>query len=215
MPPASSRSAIMREVVVLPLVPATITTPWSRRAVSLLSRLASTRSATNPGAEVPPPRPTIRIPLAVALATSSAADRRRSVLAFPLLFLVIRHDHPYSFQLIEINSRPHFERDIVGSLGFDRITDHLSDHNVRRHAPRLGGSALRCHDIVTSLRLAFAVDILHQHPATLLPLPGHDAIGAALHQLRSDRGAGVDDQQHLRRVRIGFDDLANVEIRIS
>src|SRR5690606_4017434 len=106
IPAASSRSATMRDVVVLPFVPATITTPCSSRLVSLCNRPGSTRSATSPGAEVPPPRPATRMPAAVVFATSSAADRRRSI-PNPFALVVIWHYHPNRMQAFEVDRGAH------------------------------------------------------------------------------------------------------------
>src|ERR671913_2121942 len=71
-------SASMRETVVLPLVPATTTVPCSNRLAILSRRRGSMRSATRPGAAVPPPRPSPRIAAPVALATARAAISRAS-----------------------------------------------------------------------------------------------------------------------------------------
>src|SRR5918993_662319 len=71
-------SASMRETVVFPLVPATTTVPCGNRLAILSRSWGSMRSATKPGAAVPPPRPRPRIAAPVALAAASAAIRRAS-----------------------------------------------------------------------------------------------------------------------------------------
>src|SRR5215212_1406585 len=77
-PWACRMSASMRETVVLPLVPATTTVPCGNRLAILSRSRGSMRSATRPGAAVPPPRPSPRIATPVALAAASAAIRRAS-----------------------------------------------------------------------------------------------------------------------------------------
>ena len=63
----------MRETVVLPFVPATTTVPAGKRLAILVSKPGSIRSATRPGAAVPPPRPRRRMATPVSLAAASAA----------------------------------------------------------------------------------------------------------------------------------------------
>src|SRR5215208_8112048 len=77
-PCACRMSASMREIVVLPLVPAMTTVPCGSRLAILSRSRGSMRSATRPGAAVPPPRPSPRIAAPVALAAASAAIRRAS-----------------------------------------------------------------------------------------------------------------------------------------
>src|SRR3954468_11019997 len=77
-PCACRMSASMRETVVLPLVPATTTVPCGSRLAILSRSRGSMRSATRPGAAVPPPRPSPRIATPVALAAASAAISRAS-----------------------------------------------------------------------------------------------------------------------------------------
>src|SRR5918997_2271771 len=71
-------SASIRETVVLPFVPATTTVPCGNRLAILSRSWGSMRSATKPGAAVPPPRPRLRIAAPVALAAASAAISRAS-----------------------------------------------------------------------------------------------------------------------------------------
>src|SRR5829696_9579557 len=68
----------MRETVVFPFVPATTTDPWGNRLAILSRSRGSMRSATKPGAAVPPPRPRPRIAAPVALAAAKAAISRGS-----------------------------------------------------------------------------------------------------------------------------------------
>src|SRR5829696_1080700 len=77
-PRACRMSASMREIVVLPFVPATTTVPCGNRLAILSRRRGSMRSATKPGAAVPPPRPRPRIATPVALAAANAAISRAS-----------------------------------------------------------------------------------------------------------------------------------------
>src|SRR5919112_924281 len=71
-------SASMREIVVFPFVPATTTVPCRNRLAILSRSRGSMRSATKPGAAVPPPRPRPRIAAPVALAAANAAISRAS-----------------------------------------------------------------------------------------------------------------------------------------
>src|SRR5919107_3274545 len=71
-------SASMRETVVFPFVPATTTVPCGNRLAILSGSRGSSRSATKPGAAVPPPRPRPRIAAPVALAAANAANSRAS-----------------------------------------------------------------------------------------------------------------------------------------
>src|SRR5215208_3629568 len=77
-PCACKMSASMREIVVLPLVPAMTTAPCGSRLAILSRSRGSMRSATRPGVAVPPPRPSPRIAAPVALAAASAAISRAS-----------------------------------------------------------------------------------------------------------------------------------------
>src|SRR6478609_1628423 len=72
----------MREVVVLPFVPATTTAPRVSCAEILPRSFGSIRSATRPGAAVPPPLPSLRLavetPRAALTASTSLGSGRSS-----------------------------------------------------------------------------------------------------------------------------------------
>src|SRR4051794_37433259 len=71
----------MREVVVLPFVPATTTAPRVSCAEILPRSFGSIRSATRPGAAVPPPLPNLRLAvetLRAALTASTSLGSGRS-----------------------------------------------------------------------------------------------------------------------------------------
>src|SRR5918994_5513104 len=71
-------SASIRATVVFPFVPAMTTDPCGNRLAILSRSRGSMRSATKPGAAVPPPRPRPRIAAPVALAAANAAISRAS-----------------------------------------------------------------------------------------------------------------------------------------
>src|SRR5262249_29132766 len=77
-PCACTMSANMRATVVLPFVPATTIDPAGSRRAILPTSPGSMRSATSPGAAVPPPRPSLRIAAPVTLAAATAATNRAS-----------------------------------------------------------------------------------------------------------------------------------------
>src|SRR5579884_2382815 len=72
----SSRLAINRAVVVLPLVPVTSTAPWRSSRARRRRTLGSMARATSPGKVVPPPRPLALDRVRVALPARTAIVRR-------------------------------------------------------------------------------------------------------------------------------------------
>src|SRR3954447_19673762 len=126
-------SASMREIVVLPFVPATTTVPCGNRPAILSRSWGSMRSATKPGAAVPPPRPRPRIAAPVALAAASAAISRASRVGG--LGAIGEDDGGY-FEPLEDHQRDH-RHDLRVALGCvrRRIAD-AADDQATRHPGR-------------------------------------------------------------------------------
>src|SRR5688500_18264033 len=118
-------SASMRETVVLPFVPATTTVPCGNRLAILSRSWGSMRSATKPGAAVPPPRPRLRIAAPAALAAATAAISRASRVS---ALGAICEDDGGHLQPLEDHQRDHWD-DLRVTLGRVRrcIADATDD----------------------------------------------------------------------------------------
>lgn len=79
-PSSASIAAIMRVVVVLPLVPETSTTPRGSVAVNFCNTCGSIRWATTPGSVVPPPRRSMRLAMPADFPAATASNSRRSIM---------------------------------------------------------------------------------------------------------------------------------------
>src|SRR5918998_3079299 len=189
-------SASMRETVVLPLVPATTTVPWGSRLAILSSSRGSIRSATRPGAAVPPPRPRPRIAAPVALAAASAAINRASRVGE---LGAISQDDGDHLEPLEDDQRDD-RHDLRVPLGRvrRRIAD-ATDNQAARHTGRAQGWAIGRQHQLAWLGVAVAIEVAQLQAAAVLPLTKDDAIAATL-EPRSDALGDVDDEHDAGRL---------------
>src|SRR5829696_4365422 len=155
-PCACRMSASMRETVVLPLVPATTTVPCGSRLAILSRSRGSMRSATRPGAAVPPPRPSPRIAAPVALAAANAAISRASRGGELGTFGEDDGDH---LESLEDDERDHRD-DLRVPLGrVRRCVANASDDETTRDSGRPQRRAIGRHHQLSWLRVAIAIEV--------------------------------------------------------
>src|SRR3954468_226403 len=155
-PCACRMSASMRDMVVLPLVPATMTVPCGIRLAILSRSRGSMRSATRPGAAVPPPRPSPRIATPVALAAASAAISRASRGGELSTFGENNGDHLEPLEDDERDHRHHL-RVPLGRVRW-RITDAADDQAARDTGRPQGWTISRHHELAR-FRVAVAIEV--------------------------------------------------------
>src|ERR671913_500477 len=199
-------SASMRETVVLPLVPATTTVPCSNRLAILSRSWGSMRSATKPGAAVPPPRPRPRIAAPVALAAASAAISRASRVGE---LGAIGEDDGDHLEPLEDDERDD-RHDLRVPLGCvrRRIAD-ATDDQAARHTGRAQRRAIGRQHEFARLGVAVAIEVAQLQAAAVLPLAEDDAIAAAF-EPRSDALGDVDNEHDARRLLPDLSHLTDV-----
>src|SRR5918994_5034770 len=199
-------SASMRETVVLPLVPATTTVPCGSRLAILSRRRGSMRSATRPGAAVPPPRPMLRIAAPVTLAAANAAMSRASRVGELGAIGEDDGDHLESLEDHQRDDR-HDLRVPLGRIR-RRIAD-ATDDQAARHTGRAQGWAVSRQHQFARLRVAVAIEVAQLQAAAILPLAEDDAIAAAF-EPRSDALGDVDNEHDARRLLPDLSHLTDV-----
>src|SRR5215216_3660126 len=195
-PCACRMSASMRETVVLPLVPATTTVPCGSRLASLSRSRGSIRSATRPGAAVPPPRPSPRIAAPVALAAANAAISRASRVSE---LGAIGEDDGGHLEPLEDHQRD--DRHYLG-VALGRVRGRIADatnNKATRHSSRTQRRAVGRQHELARLGIAVAIEITQLQAAAVLPLAEDDAITAALEPC-SHALSDVDDEHDAGRL---------------
>src|SRR5829696_1610895 len=155
-PCACKMSASMRETVVLPLVPATTTVPCGSRLAILSRSRGSMRSATRPGAAVPPPRPMLRIAAPVTLAAAKAAISRASRVGELGAIGEDDGDHLESLEDDQRDDR-HDLRVALGRIR-RRVAD-ATDDQAARHTGRAQRRAVGRQHELARLGVAVAIEV--------------------------------------------------------